>query len=85
MWYINWGQTTTPETIKIEHIRELFNSALRATSAIRIAAGNLDRLLEPENTILSAIFAPINSHAKDISDWLLKREDITLDKEFDKI
>jgi len=53
----------TPEKIKIEHIRDLFNKVLKTASTIRIAANDLSKILEQQNCVLSAIFNPLNSHA----------------------
>lgn len=70
------AQGPMPEKIKIKHLYEVFRKNIDVTSTIRAVAGELkDRFDRPE-CILTPIFEPMNYHAKEISDWLMQKDDI---------
>ncbi|MDD5327475.1 MAG: hypothetical protein PHY02_06635 [Phycisphaerae bacterium] len=74
-----------PKRIGIEDIFELFNKALKTAKVIRGTAADLKSTFEEQNCVLAGIFEPINHHAKEISDWLIRKDNIDLIEEFEKI
>ncbi len=78
------GERVIPQKITIDDIIVLLNKAVEATKEIRGTAGDLRDVFAEQNCALAGIFEPMDFHAKEISNWLIKKEDINLADEFGK-
>lgn len=74
-----------PERISIDDILNLFTKTAETVKVIRGTAANLKAIFEEQNCVLAGIFEPMDFHAREISDWLIRKDNINLTEEFDKM